>query len=326
MKPRRAYVFTSSLAQHITGLINEKRAAGFAYNAASDVLKELDTFCLQNDFSEATVTKELADAWSIQRESEGISARNIRVGILRQVSKYIISLGIDAYLPSHDQSTETKEAHVFTEEERIAFFEKLNSLAPVRRAYGERLLRECRVLFRLYYCCGMRLAEPLEMTWECFDPDAMTLRILHSKGDKDRIIWILEDMVSMLNSYRDYIRKTCPDSEWMFPGIKNGKHLNEVTVRDYFLRVWNSTEFSENSNPPTIKSFRHTFVVDRLNLWMSGGTDAEERLPYLSKHLGHNRIDESLYYYHQVEESRKIIRLKDTTSGRVIPEVNDNEE
>lgn len=105
-------MFTSSLAQHITGLINEKRAAGFAYNAASDVLKELDTFCLQNDFSEATVTKELADAWSIQRESEGISARNIRVGILRQVSKYIISLGIDAYLPRHDQSTETKEAHV----------------------------------------------------------------------------------------------------------------------------------------------------------------------------------------------------------------------
>jgi len=326
MKPRRPYVFTSSLAPHIIGLIEEKRAAGFAYASASNVLKGLDTFCLQNGFSETTVTKELADAWSMQRESEGISARNIRVGILRQVSKYIISLGIDAYLPNHNQSTETKEAHVFTEEERTAFFEKLNSLAPVSRPYGERILEECRVLFRLYYCCGMRLSEPLEMTWECFDPDAMTLRILHSKGDKDRLIWILEDMVSMLKSYCDYIRKSCPNSEWMFPGIKNRKHLNEVTVRDYFLRAWNSTAFAQNSNPPTIKSFRHTFVVDRLNMWMSDGADAEERLPYLCKHLGHSRIDESLYYYHQVEESRKIIRSKDTTSGRVIPEVNDNEE
>lgn len=115
MKPRRDYSFSSSIAPSIEGLIIERRTSGFMYNSAADVLKELDTFCINNGFSCTTVTKELSDAWSIQRETEGISARNIRVSILRQLSKYILSLGDDAYMPPNTQSGEVKVAHVFSE-------------------------------------------------------------------------------------------------------------------------------------------------------------------------------------------------------------------
>ena len=62
-------------------------------------------------------------------------------------------------------------------------------------------------------------------------------------------------------------------------------------------------------------------MVDRLNSWMSTGENIQEKLPYLCKFLGHSSIHESLYYYHQVEEGRKIIREKDKTSQIVIPEV-----
>lgn len=326
MKPRRDYEFHSAISGHITGLIKEKRAGGYAYNSASDVLKELDTFCIENGFGCGTVTKELADAWSVQRDTEGLSARNIRVSILRQVSKYILSLGLCAYIPRTECSTETREAHVFTDDERTAFFESLDKLEPSKRKDGGRILEECRVLFRLYYCCGMRLSEPLEMSWGDFNPVSGTLRIIHSKGDKDRLVWIGSDIVEMLSGYKDYICEKCPGSHWMFPGARPGRHLNDVTVRDYFLRAWNNTRYAGNCNPPTIKSFRHTFVVDRLNIWMETGEDAQERLPYLSKYLGHGRIDESLYYYHQVEESRKIIRARDKTSDKVIPEVGNHEE
>lgn len=86
------------------------------------------------------------------------------------------------------------------------------------------------------------------------------------------------------------------------------------------------TSYASISNPPTIKSFRHTFVVDRLNAWMENGENIEEKLPYLSKYLGHNSIHESLYYYHQVSEAFKIIHDRDKTSNIVIPEVKENEE
>ena len=326
MRIRYEFIYSGCLSQHIEGLVSEKRAAGFSYNSASHILKKIDSFCVENRFACSTVTKELSDAWSIQRDTEGLNARNIRVGVLRQLSKYIISLGMDAFIPRRGQSAETTEAHVFTEDERIAFFENLESLPPVRRNYGNRIKEECWVLFRLYYCCGLRMSEPLETEWDCYDPGSGTLRIIGSKGDKDRIVWLADDIVSMLNNYRTFIYSECPDSAWVFPGVKPGKHLNSATVRSYFIRVWDGTKYADDSNPPTVKSFRHTFVVDRLNLWMSEGVDAEAKLPYLSKFLGHSRIDESMYYYHQVDESRKINRSKDMTSKKVIPEAKNNEE
>lgn len=121
MKPRRDYVFSSPLAPAIEGLIQEKRSSGYVYNSNADVLKELDTFCIERGFLSDTVTKDLSDAWAVQRETEGISSRNIRVSNLRQVAKYLNSIGIESYVPRMLQSGETKIAHVFTAEERKEF-------------------------------------------------------------------------------------------------------------------------------------------------------------------------------------------------------------
>lgn len=325
MKPHRNYVFNSSLAPAIEGLIKEKRASGYMYNSNADVLKELDTFCIERGFSSDTVTKDLSDAWAVQRDTEGISARNIRVSNLRQVSKYLLSIGVESYMPKMLQSTETKVAHVFTAPERIEFFECLNKL-NVSGSKSRRLLEECRILFRLYYCCGLRLSEPLWLTWDDVDFDCGKITILQSKGYKDRLVWVTPDISAMIKKYHDYITAECPDETLVFPGVKAGKPINEVTVRNYFMKVLSMTSYASISNPPTIKSFRHTFVVDRLNAWMENGENIEDKLPYLSKYLGHNSIRESLYYYHQVSEAFKIIHDRDKTSNIVIPEVTISED
>lgn len=321
MKPRREYTFFSNIAPMIEGHITERRASGFMYNSAADVLKELDTFCIEHAFKTDTVTKELADAWSMQRDTEGISARNIRVSILRQLSKYILSLGKEAYMPPNTQSGEIKVSHVFSEQERIEFFTALDSLATSSGKYGGMLLEECKVIFRLYYCCGLRLSEPLELKWENINLDQGWIKIIQSKGYKDRILWLPDDILKMLKKYKETISGFLPGADYVFPGVKDGKHINDVTVRDYFLRALAHTSCANIANPPTIKSFRHTFVVDRLNSWMLAEENINEKLPYLCKFLGHSSIHESLYYYHQVEDGMKIVRDKDKTSRIVIPEV-----
>ena len=321
MKPRREYTFSSNIAPMIKGHIAERRASGFMYNSAADVLKELDTFCIKQGFDDETVTKEMADAWSVQRDSEGISARNIRVSTLRQLSKYIFSLGKEAYMPPNTQSGEIKVSHVFSEKERLEFFAALDSLQTRSGKYGGMLLEECKVIFRLYYCCGLRLSEPLELKWENINLDQGWIKIIQSKGYKDRILWLPDDLLELLKEYTNTITRYLPGTEYVFPGVKEGKHVNDVTVRDYFLRALSQTSCANIANPPTIKSFRHTYVVDRLNSWMHAGENINEKLPYLCKFLGHSSIHESLYYYHQVEEGMKIIREKDKTSKIVIPEV-----
>lgn len=321
MKPQRNYSYSSSLAPHIRGLIAEKRASGFAYSSNSDVLKEVDTFCINNLFYDKTVTKEFSDAWSIQRETEGLNARYIRVSVLRQLSKYILSLGEEAYLPQLTLATTSKNPHIFTADERLEFFNKLDGMPPANGKTGLRFKEESKVLFRLYYCCGMRLSEPLALRWEYIDFDESSIHIFHSKGDKDRKLWVTEDIMSLLREYQKFIVSECPSETLLFPGTKPGKSMDPVTVRDYFLRAWGATRYSDLSNPPTIKSFRHTFVVDRINGWIAEGIDPEKMLPYLSKFLGHASIHESLYYYHQAQEALDTIHNKDTISNRIIPEV-----
>lgn len=321
MKIHRNYTFKSNLAPMIEGHIAERRASGFMYDSAADILIELDAFCIDHDFKCLTVTKELSDVWSIQRSTEGISSRNNRVSALRQLSKYILSLGEEAYIPPDTQSGEVKIAHVFSDQERKEFFLALDSLTPRRGKYGSMLLEECKVIFRLYYCCGLRRSEQLELTWKHVSLDSGWIKIVQSKGYKDRIIWLPDDILGMLETYRETIVNYYPNSDYVFPGIKDGKHINKITVREYFLRASSQTSCANISNPPTIKSFRHTYVVDRLNSWMASGENIQEKLPYLCKFLGHSSIHESLYYYHQIEEGRKIVREKDKTSKIVIPEV-----
>lgn len=305
----------------IEGHIAERRASGFIYNSAAFVLKDLDSFCNRNAFTCSTVTKELADAWSVQRSTECLNSRNIRVSVLRQLSKYILSLGENAYIPPHTQSGEIKIAHVFSAQELQEFFTGLETLKPAAGKYPGMMLIECKVIFRLYYCFGMRASEPLELKWENVNLEEGWMKILQSKGYKDRILWIPDDMLGMLNEYKNTIKRFFPETEYVFPGIKPGIHINEITVRNYFLRTLATTSCASIANPPTIKSFRHTFVVDRLNSWMAAGENINEKIPYLCKFLGHSSIHESLYYYHQAEEGMKIIREKDKTAELVIPEV-----
>ena len=42
------YIFESGLAHHIEGLIQQKRADGYAYNCEEKLLKRFDAFCVQN--------------------------------------------------------------------------------------------------------------------------------------------------------------------------------------------------------------------------------------------------------------------------------------
>lgn len=62
-----------------------------------------------------------------------------------------------------------------------------------------------------------------------------------------------------------------------------------------------------------------------MNLWMEDGISLKEMLPFLSKYLGHTSPDETFYYYHQVDTAFRIVRNRDKTGARVIPEVSYDE-
>jgi len=318
------YIRTSIIAEYIDGLLAEKRSLGFVYIFEEYLLNVFDHYCMEKDLKDACFNRQFLNEWLSVREGEGSSYHSQRISFVRQLALYMNSLGIHAYIPVESVKKELTIPYFFSREERLSFFKSLDEETPkVGHPYAWRMWNEYRVIFRLLYSCGMRNSEACRLKSEDVDLEEGILTIFRSKGDKDRLVYLADDVQMLLRHYRKYLTDSLGYLPvWFFPSRFPGKPVHKTTLAHRFNRAWNRTPFSRTCNKkPTVHSLRHGFVVDRMNAWLEEGLEYDKMLPYLSMYLGHSGINESIYYYHLNEEANTIIRRKDRTAGRVIPGV-----
>jgi integrase len=233
----------------------------------------------------------------------------------------MLSLGIDAYVPNNYSKSQKTVLYIPTQEEMTMFFKELDTwVSP--QARRQRFVDECRMMFLLYYCCGMRVSEARFLKKEHVDWHKGVLTIYASKGQKDRLVYMPPDGVRALSEYSGYIEVVVPYSPWVFPGEDPTRPISLSTVENHFNACWAKMALSANANKhPTPHCLRHAFVVERLNDWMLRGVDTQQMIAYLSRYLGHKSPSETFYYYHLVKKAFAVIREKDQVSKRVIPEV-----
>ena len=232
----RNYIYRSSFAPYIEGLIRQKRSDGFRYEYEAYILKTFDDFCVNNDFNAAEITRELVMKWAIQRETEGINYRNQRVSFVRQLSLYMNSLGILSYIPHQTASTVTTISHILNSDELKSLYQIIDSYLPEKKAW-HRFSMEYQVIFRLYYCCGLRLAEACNLRINDVDFENGTLKIMQSKGDKDKLVYMAEDVTDLCRRYH----KKCHPSYRIRPGFSRVK----IQTNPYQKQAWirNSSSF-----------------------------------------------------------------------------------
>ena len=156
MKEKSPVTFKSVLADHISGMLMEKRAAGYDYRTEEAILLRFDDYCVKNSLAGPVYTKEFLSGWCEQSSSEGTANHNKRISVVRQLSLYMMSMGIPVYLPKSCLKTETVLPHLFTDEERTGFFHEVDCNVPQLTApYAQRMADEYKVLFRVIYCCGI---------------------------------------------------------------------------------------------------------------------------------------------------------------------------
>jgi site-specific recombinase XerD len=320
----KAYVRKSPVAEYIDGLLNEKRALGYSYLFEEYLLNEFDNYCIEKGLSTSCFSRDFLSDWLTVRNGEGASYHSQRISFVRQLALYMNSLGINAYIPVETVKKEQVIPHFLSREELVSFFEMLDHDVPrTTAAYAWRLWNEYRVIFRLLYCCGLRNSEACCLRPGDVDLISGRLSIIHSKGDKDRTVYMEEDLQALMYQYWEYLtRELGFTPQWFFPSSFPDRHIHKATLDDRFNRAWNLTPFaSACPKKPTVHCLRHSFVVDRMNAWAKDGLSYGQMLPYLSKYLGHRGVGESLYYFHLSEEANALIRRKDRTAGRVIPGV-----
>ena len=313
--------FASSLAPYIQGLIDQKRAGGYKYDMEALTLYQFDRFCQERGVAGNSLSRDIAMEWLARRSSEGNRARNSRAACIRQLAKYMLSLGKDAYVP-FGSSTELKPVpHILTQEELQAFFFEVDHFKPGYRS-KDRMAMAYSVMFRLFYCCGMRLQEVCKLRISDVDLETGRITVYQSKGHRDRIVFMTADLLLICRRYDKAVRVSLPQREWFFTASEEASPFYKTNMCRRFKYFWDKTPFAGKvDREPTIHALRHTFVVHRINSWMGEGGDFQTLLPYLSRYLGHKSFDETYYYYHLTISAFDVVKRRDTVSARVIPEV-----
>jgi integrase len=169
--------------------------------------------------------------------------------------------------------------------------------------------------------------EACRLRRSCVDLKEGLISILHTKGDKDRLVPLATDVQSLCTDYDAMMQRIIPDREWFFPGMRPDRPFEKTSLDRKFHQLWACTPSAALvDRQPTIHCLRHTFVVNKVNEWMDAGVNLGTMMPYLSRYLGHASIAETQYYYHTIAQAFPIVRRHNAISTTIIPEVDSHEE
>ncbi len=317
-------VYKSTLSAEITGFIDEKQALGFKYIEEARIMRRFDEYWSSHSYEKTGLSAHHLADWCQMSDTEGAGSLAQRISVVRQFSTYLNGIGMTSYIIPIKVKYEVPLPHLFTKSELRELFFQIDSYeSPAYAFSSKRIANEYPVLFRLIYLNGLRISEACKLAISEIDFGHGVITILDGKGNTDRLIYLSQDMKILCAEYYEYLCSiSVTDPRWFFPGRKISDPIGISTVDSIFNKFWGKTTFAADcSIKPTVHDLRHTYVVERINLWMEHGIDFEHMRPYLSKFLGHKTFNETYYYYHYVEEAAKTIHRMDTTSNKVIPEV-----
>ena len=316
------YPMKSGLAYSIIGMVEQKRVLGYKYESQEYQLWRFDKFCTQNYPDYINLTKEIAMHWAERKREENKSTQNGRISPVRQLAKYMNSIGNFAFMIPYSIPGKVPKyiPHIYTDYELNLFFREADRF-PYDKRYPERHL-VMSVIFRLIYCCGLRQSEARRLRVEDIDLKSGILRILDSKR-RSRFVPLSEDVQLLCCRYNEIVAKIYPSRSWFFQNC-HGVCYADDTLNYMFHQCWNKTGIEITiGNPPRIHDFRHTFSVRRLNLWVKEGKDINASFPYLSMYLGHKTFMGTDYYLHLTGDFYPTLKDKSTISESLIPEVDD---
>ena len=196
------YSFTSCFAPFIESMITEKRNAGFQYEHAEWILHKFDEFCNQEQVETPVITQELAGKWGTLCKTETKVTLAGRISVLRQLSLYMQAYGIKCYVPRNFTRKSSRIAYVLSIEEIQSLFLEIDSYQPAINAeVFHRLALEYRILFRMLFCCGLRVSEARKLRLDMVDPENGVLKIYQSKGSNDRLVYLPDDLRQLCCEY-----------------------------------------------------------------------------------------------------------------------------
>jgi integrase/recombinase XerD len=148
---------------------------------------------------------------------------------------------------------------------------------------------KARVMLSLAYGCGMRAGEVVRLKVGDIDSDQKIIRIVQSKGRKDRNVMLPADILDLLRKWWTE-RPTGQDKDvpgperMLFPGYR-GKHLSARQISRLFLETAREVGITKRV---TLHTLRHSFATHLLER----GVD----IRVIQALLGHSKLTTTARY------------------------------
>lgn len=315
--------YSSSLATHIMGLIEQKRSLGYKYSSEAALLRRFDRFCEEHHPHETTVSREIMMAWATKQPAESPATLQNRISPVKELAKYIIRLGHGAFVyPSGLMPRVPRYIpYIYTNDELKLIFTQTDRCHVCPEVPYRHLVMP--VFFRMLYGCGMRLSEARLLRVMDVNLNEGVLTVTNAKLDKHRQIPVSPELLGRLKEYHSSVHLLSAPTDWFFPGY-GGKPMTVGNVEKNLRKfLWQARiSHGGRGKGPRVHDFRHTMAVHCLRAWVLEEKDLRSYLPVLQTFLGHASFSDTAYYLHLTADLFPNITEKlERTFGDVIPKV-----
>jgi integrase/recombinase XerD len=299
----------------ISSFLSFKRALGYDYRINETHLNNLKQFILNQYPDATTLDEKIVLGWSQRRANESPASMLRRASTIRELARYLISLGKDAYvLPK----TCTPKAirfspHAFSRGEIKAFFTALDNDFQETKSDPTRHL-DAQAAFRIMYCCALRPGEVVGLERNDVDLNYGNLFIRKAKGRKDRIVPFDEGLKDYLLHY-DGVAGV----RLSFIAGRNDGFRKPAEIGSWFREIWDELcSFGiTQGNRARAYNFRHHHPTRRIALWMKEGVDVATKQVFLMNYMGHCGFKETDYYIHLTQDMHdQLLYIMDDIGSR----------
>ena len=324
----KMYSYSGVLAKICEDFVQEKRAVGYLYNTEAKRLSEFSRFTLNFNCPKNTLPEEIVKAWITKKPTDSDRNQYARFSLISQFAKYMERMNYSAYIPHRNEIGKLHKTfmpYIFTHDEIQAFFRVADSMRFLPHSIAPRRHLIMPVLFRMLYCCGLRVSEATALIGSDVDLEKGILIIRNSKFGKTRYVPISDELKQICIDYNKTRHKNTNGIDWFFAAPDGGSYDTRTIYGVFRELLWKSgISHGGKGNGPRLHDLRHTFCVHCLQKWTMQGEDPTTLLPRLTAYLGHNDFTATEKYLRMTAEAYpEVLRILEENYGYIIPKMED---
>jgi integrase len=318
--------YSGDLAPFMAEYMQYNRKLGKKYDCVPYLLVSFSAQVTQKGIPINGINKSVVMDWATGSQIPP-KLENQRLYILKQFLVFMQQKGFSVYIPPKLKFVRSGFVpYIYTRGEIAAFFYACDTFRT--KTERSKTPTVMPLLFRMLYCCGLRVSEATNLKIRDVNLLDGILAIRHGKFDKDRLVPMSADLLCYCRRYYKEVHLVSTEDAHFFTKRDGSPYLRDY-VHDFFTKIlWNAgISRGGRGVGPRVHDFRHTFAVYALKQMHDNGMDIYCSLPLLSTYLGHASVAATERYVRLTQEIfPEIVSEVSLISSYVIPEVKINEE